>query len=106
MDKKIKAKLYVMRGCPACKDAKQEIKKREEGMVHGLVEHYLETHVRELGFSSADLDDYYRDSKFGRARPRYALVPFVQEQLKTTPPHVLVERYFRNNAEIFGPLRI
>ncbi|HIG95668.1 TPA: hypothetical protein HA249_02135 [Candidatus Woesearchaeota archaeon] len=84
----------------------QEIKKREEGMVHGLVEHYLETHVRELGFSSADLDDYYRDSKFGRARPRYALVPFVQEQLKTTPPHVLVERYFRNNAEIFGPLRI
>jgi len=30
MDKKIKAKLYVMRGCPACKDAKQEIKKREK----------------------------------------------------------------------------
>ena len=84
----------------------QEIKKREEGMVHGLVEHYLETHVRELGFSSADLDDYYRDSKFGRVQPRYALVPFVQEKLKTTPPHVLVERYFRNNAEIFGPLRI
>lgn len=73
---------------------------REEGVVHALLDAFLERQQRKEKFNRSDMQDYIHVS----ATPPYHYVPRIRALLKTTTPARLLNEYRVNPRALFARL--
>lgn len=79
----------------------QEWVYREEGVVHALLNTFLERQQRKEKFNREDLSSYFNMNAF----PPYHYVPRLHALLKTTTPARLLQEYRTNPRALFAKLQ-
>ena len=74
---------------------------REEGIVHALLDAFVEQHTQKERFSSTTLKEYLHP--FGNQR-EYRLIPAVRAALTTTTPTALLKEYLESPRSLYKRL--
>ena len=74
---------------------------REEGVVHALLDDFLEQRQTREGFRAKEMSDY---THVGNREP-YHYVPRIRALLKTTTPPALLQEYRTNPRGLFARLQ-
>jgi len=75
----------------------QECLRREEGVVHALLDEFVEKRKDELGFTEHELRSYLEHT----SRPEYAYVLPVREKVRKLGPEKVMRIYLENHRELF-----